>query len=295
MNWNSEPLFLRRLGKSGFFSGILAVAALCGCATVSSLSMRKETAGRIGAVAGMHMYVIAAGIFNLTTWARVQKPGAPVDIYIEGDGLAWINKYTKSLNPTPPDPMALRLAAEDPAPNVIYMARPCQYTGWNGTGSCPDVYWTSGVAAPEVIAAYQQALDGIKAHYHVTGFNLIGYSGGAAIAVLVAARRSDVLSIRTVAGNTDYAVFTAIHDVSPLKDSIDPASAAEKVARIPQRHFIGGEDTVVPAAIFDGWKKSSGAYACVHETVVKGNSHEKGWVKAWRSLLAMTLSCHAAP
>lgn len=286
---------MRKLIKSGFFAGLFALTALGGCATVSSLSTRHETAARIGAAAGMSERVIPAGIFNLTTWARVQKPGAPVDIYIEGDGLAWLGKYTKSLNPTPPDPLALRLAAADKAANVIYMARPCQYTGWNKRGACPDIYWTTGVAAPEVIAAYSQALDDIKKHYHVTGFNLIGYSGGAAVAVLVSAQRNDVLSIRTVAGNTDYAVFTAIHKVSPLKDSIDPVSIASKIARIPQRHFIGGEDTIVPEAVFDGWKHASGTYACVHETVVNGNSHEKGWVKKWPSLLDIPLSCFIVP
>ncbi len=281
--------------KSSLFSGFLALTVLGGCATVSSLSVRHETAARIAASAGMHERVVHAGIFNLTTWQRIEKSSAPVDLYIEGDGLAWLGKYTKSPNPTPPDPVALRLAAEDPAPNVIYMARPCQYTGWNESGPCLDIYWTSGVTAPEVIAAYNQALDGIRKDYNVTGFNLVGYSGGAAIAMLVAARRHDVLSIRTVVGNTDYAAFVAIHNVSPLKDSIDPTSVASEIAGIPQRHFIGGKDSVVPQDVFDGWKRASGTYFCMHETVVVGNSHEKGWARKWPSLLRIPVFCNSVP
>lgn len=273
----------------------LAAAVLGGCANASSIATRHETAARIAGAAGMSERIVQAGIFNLTSWERVGQPSAPVDVYIEGDGLAWLDKHTKSLNPTPPDPLALHLAAEDKSSNVIYLARPCQYTGWNGAGSCPDIYWTTGTAAAEVISAYNQVLDDIKARYHVTGFNLIGYSGGAAVAVLVAAARQDVLSIRTVAGNTDYAVFAAVHQVSPMKDSIDPATAAAKIAAIPQQHFIGGKDTVVPQAIFDGWKQASGTSTCVHSTVIPDNTHEEGWAESWPELLKVPVVCTPLP
>ena len=51
-----------------------------------------------------------------------------VNIYIEGDGRAWLNKNRPSLDPTPKNSLALKLAEIDPAPNVIYLARPCQYS-----------------------------------------------------------------------------------------------------------------------------------------------------------------------
>jgi hypothetical protein len=270
---------------------LLTATLLSGCGAASSLSTRHETAADIAGPAGMSERVLQAGVFNLTSWERIQQPGAVADVYIEGDGLAWLDKHRKSLNPTPPDPLALHLAAEDKNGTVIYIARPCQYTGWNGNGSCPDIYWTTGTAAPEVIAAYDQALNDLKARYQVTGFNLVGYSGGAAIAVLVAAKRSDVLSIRTVAGNTDYAVFSAVHEVSPIKDSIDPVTAAAAAAHIPQQHFIGEKDKIVPQAIFDGWKQASGTSACVHSTLVPDNTHEKGWAEKWPDLLALPVSC----
>ncbi|MFH1158047.1 MAG: alpha/beta hydrolase [Pseudomonadota bacterium] len=269
---------------------ILAAVALAGCG-FSSLKERHVAAAGIALPSGMIERVIPAGIFNLTVWERVSRPGAPVNIYIEGDGLAWLGKRTKSMNPTPPDPLALRLAASDNADNVIYMTRPCQYTGWNGEGACPDLYWTNGRTAPEVIRAYQEALDNIKTLYHVTGFNLTGYSGGAAVAVLVAAERTDVLSLRTVAGNTDYATFSALHSVSPMEGSLDPVEAAPKVSHIPQLHFIGGKDTVVPIAVFNGWKRASGETPCVQSIVVPGNTHEKGWVEKWPELLDVPPVC----
>jgi pimeloyl-ACP methyl ester carboxylesterase len=261
-----------------------------GCAGASSLSVRQETAARIAAEAGMTGRVVLAGMFSLKSYERIGKPGAPVAVYIEGDGLAWVNKHMKSLNPTPPDPIALRLAAADGHENVVYLARPCQYTGWTGQGACPEVYWTSGVTAPEVIAAYREALDAIKARTQAAGFHLVGYSGGAAVAALAAAERQDVLSLRTVAGNLDHAGFAALHGVSPLKDSIDPASVAGKLATVPQVHFIGAEDAIVPSAVFEGWERAGGA-SCVHSFTVPGVSHEKGWAEAWPELLAKPLSC----
>lgn len=258
---------------------------------MSSIDVRHEIASGIAGRAGMEENIIPAGMFNLTTWEHVRKLGAPANIYIEGDGIAWVNKYTVSTNPTPSNPIALRLAGADRSDNVIYIARPCQYSGWNRGGACPELYWTTGVAAPEVIAAYQQALGDIKERYNIQSFNLIGYSGGAAIAVLVAGMRTDVTSIRTVAGNTDYDTFTSIHNVTPIKDSLRPTTAAMRLSATPQRHFIGGKDKVVTPEIFEAWKKASADSPCVHGFTVPSNTHEEGWTEMWPALLATPLSC----
>ena len=273
-----------------YISVVLAITLLGGCASVS-LESRHDNAVSIAAAASMTERVISAGQFNLTAWERAPKQNAPVDLYIEGDGLAWLDAHTKSMNPTPPDPMTLRLAALDKADNVIYMARPCQYSGWNGDGACPDKYWTDGRTAAEVIQSYQQALDNIKALYKISGFNLIGYSGGAGVAALVAAGRTDVLSLRTVAGNTDYATFTRIHNISPMDASIDPITIAKKLSSLPQHHFIGAEDTVVMPDVFNSWKQSSGETACIKSTTVADVTHGKGWVEKWPELLKAPPSC----
>lgn len=238
--------------------------------------------------------VIQAGVFNLTAWERISNPAAPVNIYIEGDGLAWLNKRTKSMNPTPPNPLTLRLAAADKSENVVYIARPCQYTGWINDGACPDRYWTNGRTAPEVISAYSQALDVLRKYYQVGSFNLIGYSGGAAVAALLAAERPDVLSLRTIAGNTNYTAFSKLHNVSPLDASINPIDVAAKLSHLPQQHFIGASDTIVPVAIFDSWKLASGDTACIQSSILPGATHEKGWAEKWPELLNMPLSCTPA-
>jgi dienelactone hydrolase len=261
-----------------------ACALLAGCAD-RGLEARENTAEAIAAAAHMTRTAIPAGAFTLAAWERLEKKGAPVRVYIEGDGLAWITKYEVSPNPTPLNPLALRLAALDTAANVVYLARPCQYERMGTEGACSETYWTDGRTAPEVISAYQKALDHIKGESSGTGFELVGYSGGAAVAVLAAAARNDVTSLRTVAGNLDYAAFTKVHDISPLRASLSPESVAEKIAGIPQMHFTGEKDEIVPADILTSWEDKSGHSPCVHGKIIPGNTHDKGWVAVWPSLL----------
>jgi hypothetical protein len=45
--------------------------------------------------------------------------------YQSGDGLAWLSSDVPSSDPTPLDPLALRLALAKPARNAAYLARPC--------------------------------------------------------------------------------------------------------------------------------------------------------------------------
>lgn len=272
-----------------------AAALLLSACTGRSLDARRELAAEIAARAHMTPRVIEAGLFNLATWERLDRPGAPVRVYIEGDGRAWLSRNEISPNPTPLDPVALRLAAADTADNVVYIARPCQYERWRGEGPCPEKYWTRARAAPEVIAACQAALDGLKARGHDAGFELVGYSGGAAVAALAAAGRRDVLSLRTVAGNLDHGAFAALHGVSPLSESLEPVSAAPALSKLPQVHFMGERDTVVPHGIFESWKAASGASPCVRGEVVAGNDHYTGWPGKWPELLARQPSCDNAP
>jgi len=71
-------------------------------------------------------------------------------IYIEGDGLSWIDASTPSNEPTPMDPLALKLALRDDAPSA-YLARPCQYVAEDRKKSCAQKYWTYSRFSEEVI------------------------------------------------------------------------------------------------------------------------------------------------
>lgn len=272
-------------------SALLFSAALLlgGCvSTTGTPENRTHAAQSIATGAGLAPRVISAGGFDLTAYARLSAPGQPASVYIEGDGLAFIGRRQVSADPTPTDPVALRLAALDPAPNVIYLARPCQFSRG---ASCQNDYWTRRRFAPEIIAAMDAALTRLAAEGQITGYDLTGFSGGGTVAALLAARRADTRSLRTVAGNLDHAAHTALHDVTPLSGSLNPPDESAKLRAIPQHHFTGADDTNVPAAIYESYARALGPTPCLHHTLVPGATHEKGWPAAWPGLLRAKTDC----
>ncbi len=264
---------------------LLIVLLAGGC----SFTPRAEIAARLARSGGLRHVEITARPFVLTSFLRLSQKGRPVDVYIEGDGHAWLDRHTPSLDPTPDDPLGLKLAARDDGANVIYLARPCQYSRMAAQTPCPLKYWTFARFSPTVIDAMNHALNVLKRRYGFAKINLIGYSGGGAVAVLLAARRTDVASLRTVAGDIDSAAMQRIHDLSPLTGSLAPEDAARAIARIPQIHFIGGKDTVITPAIYQGYEAMAGQGACVAGRIVSGAHHNSGWAHIWPSLLKMPL------
>lgn len=280
-----------------FAMALAAATALsaAGCAGNTTMEERDVTADRIARPAFMVERVIPAGPFNLMAWERMHVKRAPATVYIEGDGLAWTSPRRVSLDPTPKNPVALHLAAMDRASNVAWLARPCQYTGAGPANNCESKYWTDSRFAPEVVSSYHAALDNMKRLYGLTGFHLVGYSGGAAVAALVAAQRDDILSFRSVAGNLDHETWTELHGVSPLTDSLNPVTVAPELTHLPQHHFIGGQDEIVPPAVFHSWAQAAGKTDCLKYSFIMENEHEAGWVDKWPELLTRPIECAGPP
>lgn len=242
---------------------------------------------RIAGCHGFRKELITAGGFTLLAFTRLTEPGAPPAIYIEGDGSAWESRTRLSDDPTPRDPLVMALAAADPSGNVVYLARPGQFTSL-GASVCEERYWSSGSYAETVVAAMDSAVSELEKRCNAREVSLVGYSGGGALAVLVAARRHDVAGLRTVAGNLDHAAVTACHKVSPLADSLNPIDYAAQTALIPQRHFIGSRDSVIPVQVTRAFVERAGGSAG-RVTVVKGATHREGWRGRWPGFLAMPL------
>lgn len=272
-----------------YFCSLLFLAILCGCQAHGET--RLNAANDIARQSSLSERHILAKTFVLTTFERVEKKDAVANIYIEGDGLAWVGKKTPSRDPTPTNPVALYLAAADTSQNVVYIARPCQYTKAAENAPCHQKYWTSARFSPEVISAMDWALDDIKARHHINGFHIIGYSGGAAIGVLLAERRKDILSLRTVVGNLDTDAFSQIHEISQLSESLNPAKAASNISHLPQHHFIGSDDPVVAPDIVRSFIKASGNTRCLHVSTIPDTTHETGWAQKWLGLLSYPVTC----
>ena len=277
-----------RISRVALFVVLLALTA---CAGVED---RRDDALQLARRAGLNAEIVQSGAFELQTFHRLGRssgdaPSRPLRVYIEGDGFAWINRYRISPDPTPRNPVALKLAAADGASAVLYVARPCQFVGVDRDPDCTEKYWTSHRFAPEVIDSTSAVIDRAKKVAGVTAVELIGFSGGGAVAVLVAARRSDVASIRTVAGNLDHVTLHRRKNVSPLTGSLNAADVAAKVSAIPQIHFVGADDDIIGAYVAESYRRRAAASNCIAIQTISGASHTGGWVDIWPKLVASPL------
>lgn len=250
---------------------------------------RRNAAG-LAERGGLQRSEIQTRNFLLAAFSRIGNPQLPVHVYIEGDGLAWTSRNRLSDDPTPRRALGLALAAADQAPNVIYLARPCQFIELVSR-PCDSAYWSDKRFAEEVIRSESEALDELMRKAPGRPIHLIGYSGGAAVAALIAARRTDVASLRTVAGNLGSEAVNRHHRVSATPESLDPVDVAAQLAGLPQIHFIGSADRIVPAAVPAEFAGRMDAQACVRIVSVDGASHEAGWSERWVELLSQEPAC----
>lgn len=254
--------------------GVALSLAASGC------SFLRSQGDTLPAAAGLAPLELRAGTFDLA--AHVRRSGQPVKeatIYIEGDGAAWTTPYHPPLDPTPRKPVSLLLAAADPAPAVAYLGRPCQYLAAAALARCPTTYWTERRFAPEVIAAYEVAIEQLKEKLGVERIRLVGYSGGGVIATLLAAQRHDVDALVTVASPLALAEWVKWHGASPLTGSLDPIGLA--AALPPGVHFAGRGDKNVPVEVLEHFVRAQGGRI----EIVAGFDHECCWVREWSSLL----------
>lgn len=245
-------------------------------------------ADSIAARNGWHKVTFDVQTFVITGFYKSgPKPRAcqNLTVYIEGDGRAFINRRTPSRDPTPHHPTGLQLAVADPVAPILYLGRPCQYTTEQTQRECQTAYWTSARFSQTVIIALDNALTQAKTLTPFQRLYLVGYSGGGAIAVLLAAIRTDVISIITVAGNLDHRFWTDYHRITPLYDSLNSADSVQQVAHIPQIHFVGGDDTVMPAICADSYLRRMVQPVYARLIVLPELGHYQGWPEIWPALL----------
>lgn len=123
----------------------------------------------------------------------------------------------------------------------------------------------------------QKALDQIKHNAHATDLVLIGYSGGGAIATLLAVQRNDVALLVTIAGNLDTAQHSALHGVSPLSASLNPIDAAPRLGTTRQIHYNGGKDRNIPPLIAQSFIRHLPTNTDVRVITIPDATHTTGW------------------
>lgn len=187
--------------------------------------------------------------FDIFTYIRIGNDTDTIHIYIEGDGNSFDGYGIPTSDPTPHGTFMRQLAAQDTAPNVVYMARPCQYVM---SPTCNKTDWTTGRFSPAIIESTAQAIRKIAKNRPII---LIGYSGGAMLSGLIIQNYPDINVQKwiTVAGVLNHADWTEYFGDSPLTDSENLTT----LPNIPQIHYVADNDTVVPNELSRKWVKDN--------------------------------------
>jgi pimeloyl-ACP methyl ester carboxylesterase len=265
-----------------FVRPVLAAAVatlLSACATPT-----ESFFARAGAL-GFDVEVQAGTRLRHVVVASAPVADGPVHIYIDHDGLPWRRVDAVSPDPTPRHPLALELMARDTGER-IYVGRPC-YFGLGGDAGCGAEMWTSRRYADEVVRSLAAV---IERRRRADGWPrpvvLIGVSGGGTLAWLAAHHLAAVDAVVTVVGSLDVAAWARWHGYSPLAGSRDPAREPALPPSVRQVHFVGGRDTVVPAALTRAFVARQPNARVVE---VPGFDHVCCWLERWPALLAEAL------
>ena len=188
---------------------------------------------------------IVVGDYTLATYQRLSDTTTPIHIYIEGDGNSFNGRGVPTSDPTPNGTLVRDIAARDSAPNVAYIARPCQYIM---SPACHQADWTDGRFSQEIVNSVR---DAVKTLAQKRPIVLMGYSGGAMISGLIINQNPDMSISRwvTIAGVLNHTDWTEYFGDQPLTKSVD----MKKLPVLPQIHYIAPNDSVVPNSLSKKW------------------------------------------
>jgi len=261
---------------------VVMIAALTGaaggCVTAAS------RVAHLARAAGFQEDLVNGSRFRHRVYRREARgadaPGV-LHVYIEGDGHPFLSPTTVSLDPTPRDPLMLRLMALDAA-RSLYLGRPC-YFGLSEDRGCDPSYWTLRRFSPEVVESLAVVLRSEALRANARDIELYGHSGGGTLAVLLAARVPSVTRVITIGATLDTAAWSALHGYTPLLGSLNPAELGPNPERPRVLHLVGAQDTNTPPELVESAAARTGAVGSVR--IVRGYTHSCCWQEIWESVL----------
>lgn len=262
---------------------VRAAAILFGLLAAAGCTSRQERIDEIATASGFPRVLVQGDPYRHVVYLNEKGSGTQrsLRVYIEGDGTPYLSRYVVAPDPTPRQPVMLRLMGQDPAPSV-YVGRPC-YFGLAEDPPCKAVDWTLGRFSDEVVKSMAAIIRTLAGEAGAGEITLIGHSGGGALVVLLARRMPEVTSIITLAGLLDTKTWAKLHAYSPLRYSLNPVDGGALPSSVLQRHFAGANDDNVPPEIIEEAAKRLGAGAV---RVLPDVSHSKGWEQHWPAIIA---------
>lgn len=197
---------------------------------------------------GLDREIIEGRDFRHVVYTRHEGTGTTLVVFLEGDGAPWFTPTIVSLDPTPTNPLMLRLLTQTKGP-VAYVGRPC-YLGLAQDTGCEPRWWTSARYNDRVVSSMANAIKHLIAARGYHNIALIGHSGGGVLAMLLAHELGDqVRAVITLAANLDTDSWATYHGYTPLADSRNPAMLPALPQSVYQAHFVAAEDRIVPPHI----------------------------------------------
>jgi len=201
-------------------------------------------------------------------------------IYLEGDGSPYLDRRRVSRDPTPRNPLMLRLMALDPEPSV-YLARPC-YNGRAAAPPCKSALWTQARYSAEVVDSTVAATRRLLSQRQKQELFLVGHSGGGTLAMLMAAQLPETRAVITLAGNLDTDAWTQYHGYEPLHSSLNPARRPPLDKHILQLHLVGANDDNIPPHMLH---RATETQWRARVSTVEGFDHSCCWPQLWPIVL----------
>jgi alpha/beta superfamily hydrolase len=259
---------------------LMSLVVLCAC-TSSGQRIDREAES-----VGLSRRIVAGADFQHVVYLNAAAARAEVArllVFLEGDGRPWGDSGREpAADPTTRNPIALRLLARANAPG-IYVSRPCYQQIVDP--KCAFDVWTGGRYSRVVAESLAAAIQSVASETRAREIVLVGYSGGGALAVLVAERMSNVAAVLTIAANLDVAAWTQLHGYLPLSTSLNPAvSEIEHPWR--ELHLSGGQDEVVPTATTAAYFKT---YPAAKQWIYADFGHVCCWLNEWPAIEAEAL------
>jgi hypothetical protein len=272
-------MYLFRSRKFYALIGAVLSMVVVGCA-ISPEDRIDRQAGKFGFI---RQEILGEGFSHVIYHNNPVDRAGVLHVYLEGDGLPWIHDRRGlfiSSDPTPLDPLMLRLMALDTAPS-IYLGRPCYY-GLADQPPCHPQYWTSGRYSPSVLASMAAVLRKFLDSGQYAGLVFFGHSGGGTLAMLLAERFTQTSYVVTLAGNLDPEAWTTYHNYSALHTSLNPSQQAPLDPSIKQLHLIGARDKKIPPKLlYAAVARQRGAELWV----IPDFDHHCCWQELWPSVL----------
>jgi hypothetical protein len=200
--------------------------------------------------------------------------GDHLSIYIDGDGTPWLGADRVSIDPTPSNPVLLRLMHDVDFP-AAYLGRPC-YFGTSTSRGCDQRLWTFDRYGAVVVANLCDAVNQLTAS--ASSVELVGYSGGGALVIRMSACTDKLRRVTTIAGNLDPAAWAEHHGYTPLNDTVLPAG----LPTVSERHWQCEADEVVPPTVTDSYFRTRPDAA---RHIVSDCTHSTGWDAYWAEIV----------